>query len=96
MTSVYSLCVVYPVTSHYAQYLKSCYQKPLPGDEKLLINVGKIYIELAVVTNKNISPEESENRMRMNIRGQTDKILLKNPPIKLGDILKLGEDGKPI
>ena len=78
--SLYSLCVVYPVTSRYAQYLKSCYQEPLPDDENLLINVGKIYIELAVITNENISAEESENLMRMNIRGQTDEILLKKPP----------------
>ena len=74
----------------------SCYQKPLPDDEKLLRNIGKIYIELAVIRNENISREESNDLLKMNIRGQTDKVLLKRPSIALKDILKPGEDGKPI
>ena len=45
--------VVDPVTS-YAQYLKDRYQEPLPDDEKLLKNIGKIYIELVVIRNENI------------------------------------------
>ena len=51
MTSFYSLSD-YPVTS-YAQYLKTCYKKPLPDDEKVLKNIGKIYIELAVISSEN-------------------------------------------
>ena len=92
---LYSLCVVDPVTS-YAQYLKSCYQEPLPDDEKLLRNIGKIFIELAVIRNEKLSHKEAADFMMMNIRGQTDKILLKKTPIALEDILKPGEDGKPI
>ena len=89
------MCVVDPVTS-YAQYLKGCYQEPLPDDEKLLENIGKIYIELAVIRNENISHEESEDLVKLNIQGQTDKMLLKRPSIALEDILKPGDDGKPI
>ena len=70
---------------------------PLPYDEKLLINNHKIFIELAVVNSENISHEEVDNLMSMNIHdGQIDKILLKKTPIPLEDILKPGEDGKPI
>ena len=89
------MCVVGTVTS-YAQYLKGCYREPLPDDEKLLENIGKIYIELAVIRNENISREESENLVKLNIRGQTDKMLRKRSAIALEDILKPGEDGKPI
>ena len=80
----------------YAQYLKVRYQEPLPDDEKLLENIGKTFIELAVITDENISREESENLVKLNIHGQIDKMLLKQPPIALEDILKPGEAGKPI
>ena len=49
-----------------------------------------------MIRNENISREESDDLMKMNIRGQTDKVLLKKPSIPLEDILKPGEDGKPI
>ena len=83
------------VVTSYDQYLKACYRKLLPDDEKLLRNIGE-YIELAVIRNEKIPHEESDNLMRMNNHGQTDKILLKKTSIALEDILKPGEDGKPI
>ena len=49
-----------------------------------------------MIRNENISHEESDDLMRMNIHGQTDKMLLKRPSIPLEGILKPGEDGKPI
>ena len=49
-----------------------------------------------MIRNENISREESDDLMRMKIYGQMDKILLKKPSIALEDILKPGEDGKPI
>ena len=49
-----------------------------------------------MIRNENLPREEAEDVMRMNIHGQTDKILLKRPSIPLEDILKPGEDGKPI
>ena len=41
----------------YAQYLKVRYQEPLPDDERLLENIGKSFIELAVIRSENISRE---------------------------------------
>ena len=87
--------MTHAVTS-YAQYLKVRYQEPLPDDERLLENIGKIFIELAVIRNENISREESEYLVKLNIHGQIDQVLLKRPSIALEDILKPGEDGIPI
>ena len=87
--------MTHAVTS-YAQHLKNCYQKPLPDEEKLLGIIDDNFIELAVINSKNIPLKEADNLMTMNIHGQTDKILLNKPSIPLGDILKPGEDGKPI
>ena len=95
MTSIYSLSD-YPVTS-YAQYLKIRYEEPLPDDEKLFINnIGEIYIELAVISTKNISHEQADDFKRMNIRGQTDNILQTKTLVTLEDILKPGENGRPV
>ena len=94
MTSIYSLSD-YPVTS-YAQYLKIHYKKPFPGDKRLLRNIGKIYIELAVISSEDISREEADDSRRMNFYGQTDNILQKKTPVALEDILKPGEDGRPV
>ena len=94
LTSIYSLSD-YPVT-RYAQYLKTCYKKPLPDDEKLLKNIGKIYIELAVISSENISREEADEFTRMSIKGETDNIIQRKTPVTLEDILKPGEDGRPV
>ena len=49
-----------------------------------------------MIRNENIPREESEVLMKMNVHGQTDKILLNKPSIALEDMLKPEEDGKPI
>ena len=97
MTSIiiYSLSYYHAVNS-YAQYLKNEYKEPF-DDEKLFINnIGEIYIELAVISTKNISREQADDFKRMNIHGQTDNILQTKTPVALEDILKPGEDGRPV
>ena len=87
---------VYDTVNSYTKYLKTYYQKPLPYDERLLRDISKIFIDLAVISSENIPREEADDLMNLKFHGQTDKILLKKRPITLEDILKPGEDGKPI
>ena len=84
-----------PVTS-YAKYLKFRYQKPLPDDDRILKSTGKIYIELAVIRNENISREEADEFTKKSLHGLTEEILQKKTPVALEDILKPGDDGRPV
>ena len=85
-----------PVTS-YAKYLKYRYRQPLPDDNKLLTTPSKYYIELAVISSEGISTRESADEFtRKTLHGLTEEIMRKKTPIALENILKPGEDGKPV
>ena len=84
-----------PVTS-YAQYLKYRYRQPLPDDDKLPAAPSKYYIELAVISSENISRKEADEFTRKTLHGLTEEVLRKKTPIALENILKPGEDGKPV
>ena len=84
-----------PVTS-YAKYLKFRYRKTLPDDDRILKSTGKIYIELAVIRNENISREEADDFTKKSLHGLTEEILQKKIPVALEDILKPGDDGRPV
>ena len=84
-----------PVTS-YAQYLKYRYRQPLPDDDKLLTTPSKYYIELAVISSEDISRMEADEFTRKTLHGLTEEIMRKKTPIALENILKPGEDGKPV
>ena len=82
--------------TRYAQYLKAFYRKPLPDNDKLLITTSKMYVELALISSENVSHEEADRLTRMSFHGQTQEILHKKTSIILEDILKPGEDGRPV
>ena len=66
MTSIIisSLSYYHAVNSY---YLKNEYKEPF-DDEKLFINnIGEIYIELAVISTKNISREQADDFKRIAI-----------------------------
>ena len=44
----------------YKQFLKKCYRQPLPDDDKLLTTASKHYIELAVISKKDITRKQAD------------------------------------
>ena len=82
--------------TRYAQYLKAFYKRPLPDNNKLLITTSKTYVELALISSENVSREEADGFTRMSVHGQTQEILHKKASIVLEDILKPGENGRPV
>ena len=82
--------------NHYRVFLKDCYRQPLPDDDKLLTTASKHYIELAVISREGITRKEADEFTKKSLHGLTEEILRKKSPIALKDILKPGEDGKPV
>ena len=82
--------------TRYARYLKAFYRKPLPDNDKLLSTTSKTYIELALISSENLSREEADGFTIMSLHGQTQEILYRKTSIVLEDILKPGEDGRPV
>ena len=85
-----------PVIIRYTLHLKAFYRKPLPDNDKLLITTSKMYVELALISSENVSREEADRFTRMSVHGQAQEILHKKTSIVLEDILKPGEDGRPV
>ena len=84
-----------PVTN-YAEYLKYQYKQPLPDEEKLLITPSKYYIDLAVISNERVTRQEADEFTRKTLHGLTEEVLQKKTPIALQDMLKPGQDSKPV
>ena len=79
----------------YKQFLKKCYRQPLPDDDKLLTTASKHYIELAVISKKDITRKQADKFTRKSLHGLTEEILREKTPIALDHILKPREDGRP-
>ena len=88
--------VDYNVKAVYAQHLKRHYQQSLPDDETGLIIPNKYYIELAVISSEGVSHKEANDFTNKSLHGLAEEILKEKASIKLKDILKPGEDGKPV
>ena len=84
-----------PVTN-YAQKLKYQYKQPLPDEEKLLVTPSKYYINLAVISSESVTRQEADEFTRKTLHGLTEEVLQKKTPIALQDILKPGQDSKPV
>ena len=80
----------------YKQFLKDCYRQPLPDDDKLLTTASKHYIELAVISKKDITRKQADEFTRKSLHGLTEEILREKAPIALDHILKPREDGRPV
>ena len=80
----------------YKQFLKKCYRQPLPDDDKLLTTASKHYIELAVISKKDITRKQADEFTRKSLHGLTEEILREKAPIALDLILKPREDGRPV
>ena len=80
----------------YKQFLKECYQYPLPDDDKLLTTASKHYIELAVISKKGITRRQADEFTKKSLHGLTEEILRVKAPIALVHILKPREDGTPV
>ena len=80
----------------YKQFLKKCYRQPLPDDDKLLITASKHYIELAVISKKDITRKQADEFTKKSLHGLTEEILCKKAPIALDHTLKPREDGTPV
>ena len=80
----------------YKQFLKKCYRQPLPDDDKLLTTASKHYIELAVISKKDITRKQADEFTKKSLHGLTEEILCEKAPIELKHILKPREDGTPV
>ena len=80
----------------YQQFLKKCYRQPLPDDDKLLTTASKHYIELAVISKKDITRKQADEFTKKSLHGLTEEILREKAPIELKHILKPREDGTPV
>ena len=80
----------------YKQFLKKHYRQPLPDDDKLLTTASKHYIELAVISKKDITRKQADEFTKKSLHGLTEEILREKAPIALDHILKPGEDGMPV
>ena len=80
----------------YKQFLKKCYRQPLPDDDKLLTTASKHYIELAVISKKDITRKQADEFTMKSLHGLTEEILYKKSPIKLKDILKPSKKGRQL
>ena len=80
----------------YKQFLKTCYRQPLPDDDKLLTTASKHYIELAVISKKEITRKQADEFTKKSLHGLTEEILHEKAPIALDHILKPREDGTPV
>ena len=80
----------------YKQFLKKCYRQPLPDDDKLLTTASKHYIELAVISKKDITRKQADEFTMKSLHGLTEEILSEKAPIALDHILKPREDGTPV
>ena len=80
----------------YKQYLKECYQQPLPDDDKLLTTASKHYIELAVISKEGITSKQADDFTMKSLHGLTEEILREKAPIALDHILKPRKNGKPV
>ena len=80
----------------YKQFLKKCYRQPLPDDDKLLTTASKHYIELAVISKKDITRKQADEFTRKSLHGLTEEILREKAPIALDHILKPREDGRQV
>ena len=80
----------------YKQFLKKCYRQPLPDDDKLLATASKHYIELAVISKKDITRKQADEFTKKSLHGLTEEILRKKAPIALDHILKPREEGTPV
>ena len=80
----------------YKQFLKKCYRQPLPDDDKLLTTASKHYIELAVISKKDITRKQADEFTIKSLHGLTEEILREKAPIALDHILKPREDGRPV
>ena len=80
----------------YKQFLKKCYRQPLPDDDKLLTTASKRYIELAVISKKDITRKQADEFTEKSLHGLTEEILREKAPIALDHILKPREDGTPV
>ena len=72
----------------YKQFLKKCYRQPLPDDDKLLTTASKHYIELAVISKKDITRKQADEFTKKSLHGLTEEILREKAPIALDHILK--------
>ena len=80
----------------YKQFLKDCYRQPLPDDDKVLTTASKCYIELAIISKKNITRKQADEFTKKSLHGLTEEILHKKAPIELKHILKPREDGTAV
>ena len=97
---VHNIFTVQPVDrtvkASYAQHLERHYQQSLPDDETGLIIPNKYYIELAVISSEGVSHKEANDFTNKSLHGLAEEILKEKASIKLKDILKPREDGKPV
>ena len=84
------------IRKQYKQFLKDCYQQPLPDDDKLLTTASKHYIELAVISKKGITSKQADEFTKKSLHGLTEEILRKKAPIELKHILKPRNQCKPL
>ena len=80
----------------YKQFLKDCYQQPLPDDDKLLATASKHYIELAVISKEGITSKQADEFTKKSLHGLTEEILCKKAPIELKHILKHRRTSSPV
>ena len=80
----------------YKQFLKKCYRQPLPDEDKLHITASKRYIELAVISKKDITKKKADEFTKKSLHGLTEEILREKAPIELDHILKPREDSTPV
>ena len=80
----------------YEQFLKGCYQHPLPDDDKLLTTARKHYIELAVISKKGVTRKQADEFTKKGLHGLTEEILLEKALIVLVHILNPRVDGRPV
>ena len=84
------------IREQYKQFLKKCYRQPLPDDDKLLTTASKHYIELAVISKKDITRKQADEFTKKSLHGLTEEILRQKAPIALDHIVKPREDGTPV
>ena len=84
------------IRAQYRQFLKDCYRQPLPDDDKLLKTASKHYIQLAIISKKDVTRKQADKFTMKSLHGLTDEILREKAPIELKNILKPREDGTPV
>ena len=85
------------VLKKYKKYLQSWYKaRPLAQADKFLPTLKVPYINLAMVSKEECSPEQRDEFTRQTLHGGVDQILKNKTPVSIDDLLTPEKTDKPV